>query len=265
MISRVKLDRLGADVHAEPAIGDGRPIDDLRLGPCFGLGGDEMVHRQHEFGAREGQDMPGDVELVGLDLALADLVPLGLQEGVGHRSADQELVDLLEQVLDDQDLVGDLGPAHHGHVRALGLRQQGVENMKLLLDQEPDAPGPRGELFGHGDHRGLVAMAGAEGIVDVSVGQAAISLANADIALLLALVEPDVFEHDDPARCEGLEAAWASGPTVSVSLLDGSADQLFEPGRHLVHPERRVSGRVASRPAQVADQDQASAPLEDVI
>ncbi len=40
------------------------------------------------------EQVPGDVELVGLDPALADRVPLGLQEGVGHRPADQQLVDL---------------------------------------------------------------------------------------------------------------------------------------------------------------------------
>ena len=45
------------------------------------------------------------IELVGLAAALADLVTLGLQEGVGHRAADEQPVDLLQEVLDHEDLV----------------------------------------------------------------------------------------------------------------------------------------------------------------
>ena len=48
---------------------------------------------------------------------------LGLEEGEDHAAADQQLVGLAEQVVDDPELVGDLGAAEHddvGPLRALG-------------------------------------------------------------------------------------------------------------------------------------------------
>ncbi len=85
-----------------------------------------------------------------------------------------------------------------------GESEQRVEDLQLLLDQEPDRPAFGRELLGDGDHRRLVAVAGAEGVVDVAVGQSRQPDGELGIALLLALVEPDVLEHDDPARLEPL-------------------------------------------------------------
>ena len=59
----------------------------------------------------------GEIELVFLDQRFADLVPLRLQEGVRHAAADDERVDLVQQVLDDADLVADLGAAEDGDER----------------------------------------------------------------------------------------------------------------------------------------------------
>ena len=84
------------------------------------------------------QDLAGHVELVGLDLALADRLPLGLHERVGHRPADQQPVDFLDQAFDDADLVGDLGAAHHGDIGVLRIAEQGLEDPQLFFDQEAD-------------------------------------------------------------------------------------------------------------------------------
>ena len=59
------------------------------------------------------------VELVGLEQALADLVPLRLEEREDHAAADQQLVGLGQQVVDDAELVGDLRAAEHDRVRPL--------------------------------------------------------------------------------------------------------------------------------------------------
>src|SRR5439155_768381 len=66
------------------------------------------------------EQAPRQLDLVLFDQALARDQPLGAQEGIGHAAAHEERVDLGQQVLDDLDLVGDLGPAQHGHVGMIG-------------------------------------------------------------------------------------------------------------------------------------------------
>ena len=190
-----------------------------------------MIDRQDELLAGELQDMPGHVELVGLDLALADRVALGLEKRVGHGAADQELVDLLEQALDDQDLVGDLGSAHDGDIGALGVAQERVEDLQFLLDQEADGAAVGGELLGHRHHRRLVAVAGAEGVVDVAVGQGGHLLGEGGIALLFALVEPDVLENHDSAGGKLGAGGLRLRPDGVVGLLDRNGRSTLRVGR----------------------------------
>src|SRR6266581_2737477 len=42
-------------------------------------------------------------------------VPEGDEKGIGHAAADEDGVDAREQMLDEAELVGDLGAAQHGH------------------------------------------------------------------------------------------------------------------------------------------------------
>ena len=154
-----------------------------------------------------------------------------------------------------------LAPPITATIGGFGWPSSVVEDLQLLLDQEADRPALGRELLGDGDHRGLVPMAGAEGVVDVAVGQAGELLGERGVALLLALVEADVLQHDDPARLQGARtSAWASGPTVSSAFLTGRPSSSCEPGGDLVHLEGGVGGGVAGGAAEVADQDQARRP-----
>ena len=64
-------------------------------------------------------------------------VLVDLEEGVGHAAADDHLVHLVDEVLDELDLVGDLGPAEDGEEGVLGRREDLLEVVQLLLHQEP--------------------------------------------------------------------------------------------------------------------------------
>ena len=66
-----------------------------------------------------------------------------------------------------------------------------------------------------------------------------------------------------PPGCKLAQAACASGPTVSLTFMTGRPISSCEPGGHLVQPERRIGDRVAGGAAEVADQDQAAAAVED--
>ena len=75
------------------------------------------------------------VDLVLLEQALADLVALSLEEGEDHAAADEEPVDRVEQVVDDAELVGDLGAAQDDDVRALRVAGELAQDLDLALHQ----------------------------------------------------------------------------------------------------------------------------------
>jgi len=71
-----------------------------------------------------------------LDQRPADRAPLCLEEGIGHAAADDEGVDLVEQVLDHRDLVADLGAAEHGDERVVGIGEGLAKVEQFLLEQQ---------------------------------------------------------------------------------------------------------------------------------
>ena len=95
------------------------------------------------------------------------LAALGLEEGVGHGAADQQLVDALEQVLEHADLVGHLGAADDGDEGALDVAEQLAEELHLALHQQAHAL--VGDELGDAHRRGVGPVRGAERIVDVDV------------------------------------------------------------------------------------------------
>ncbi len=94
----------------------------------------------------------GDVDLVGFDEGLAGVLTLGVEEGVGHAAADEDGVDLVEQVVDDFDLVGDLGAADDGDEGTLGGFESLADVGEFLLHEQAGS-GLRdevGDAFGGG-------------------------------------------------------------------------------------------------------------------
>ena len=137
-----------------------------------------------------------------------------LLEGEGHAAADDDLVGLLEEVVDERDLVGDLGPAQDGEQRPLRALHHRVEGVELRLHQEAS----RLVGKGHPDHRAVGAVRGAEGVVDVDVAEPGQALAERlhrgrigrllgavlELHLRLLLdVEAEVLEQHHLARLQG--------------------------------------------------------------
>ncbi len=108
------------------------------------------------------------VELVLLEEALADLVALRLEEGEHHAAADEQLVGLAEQVVDDAELVGDLGAAEHDGVGPLRVLGEPPQHVDLGGDQA--AHGVRQPLRDV-VHRGLLAVHHPEAVADEGVGE----------------------------------------------------------------------------------------------
>jgi hypothetical protein len=157
-------------------------------------------------------------------------------EGEGHAATDDDLVGLVEQVVDQLDLVGDLGATEDRQQRPLRRFEHGREGRQLLVHQV--AGRALGQL--HAGHRRVVAVGGAKGIVDVDVGEPGqrsaegldifrdgLDLGNRavgalDRALAFFLdMEAQVFEQDDFAGLDLAQAASTSGPTQSARNRTG--------------------------------------------
>ena len=183
--------------------GKGRVSTTLTDRAGLGGGGQDVVLGQVEADrVRPGlvQDDQGDLDLVVLDERLADPQALGLQEGVGHGAADQDVIGFAEEALDDLDLVGDLGPAQDGDV---GLHR-GVDGLLQVVDflLHQVAGGLDRDEIGDADDGGVGPMARTEGVVDEDVDALGQLAGELGVVLLLFLVEPDVLEQERLALAE---------------------------------------------------------------
>ena len=118
---------------------------------------------------------------------------LRLQKGVRHSAADDERIDLAHQVLDDADLVADLGAAKNRDERLLRMRQRLAEILKFLLHQQPGSVllDEMRDAFG----RCVGAMRRSERVVHVVVAKLAQLLGEVRIVGFLFGVEAQVLQQ----------------------------------------------------------------------
>lgn len=162
----VELDGLLGAVKTHPAVGDTLGVNDLSgLSVGSELIGDDEVAGQddldvvglsllHELGDELGA---GLVEDGVADLGAGD----DLLEGEGHAATDDEDVDLVEEVVDELDLVGDLGTTEDGEEGTSGVLKGLAEVLELLLHEE--TRGLLGDL--DTDHGGVSTVGSTEGVV----------------------------------------------------------------------------------------------------
>ncbi len=206
--------------------------NDFRSDVLVGLREDRIhddVGRQHEFDAVLLGAL--DVALDGLDLVLfqqggADFKALGLEEGVHHATADDQTVGLVEQVLDDAELVGDLGTTEHDGQRTLRVHGGAGQGLDFLLDQQA----------GSGRKVGGDVVVGALGAVDdtETVGHEDLAeggdLLGVGCALLRILaglfrVVTDVLQQHDIAIVHRGDLGLSVGAIGVLGQRNGDAEQ----------------------------------------
>ena len=280
----VELDGLGTDIEGHPAfrdvVGDG--LDVRVVGE--GVGG-EVVDGEEEldvelFGL--GDHVAGVLELVVLAEGLADVVALGLQERVGHAAADDERVDLREQVVHDRELVGDLRAAEDGDERTDRVVHGVAEERDFLFHEETGDGGA--DVLGDDGGGGVGAVGGAERVVavDVAVGSELLGedfllflelgLLRLELFVALAfllfelalffLVEAGVLKHHDVAGLHGLHDVVGVGAVGREG--DGLAEHLGEVFGDGLQAEVGLVALFGGT-AEVAHEDQAAALFEDVL
>ena len=121
--------------------------------------------REREAEARALDQVLGHLDAVVLHETLPGFETHRLEEGTGHRTADQDAVHLWQQRLDDVDLAGDLGPAEDRDEGALRLFQRVAEVVELLLHQQARDGGS--QECGNACRAAVRAMRRSERVVDV--------------------------------------------------------------------------------------------------
>ena len=162
----VELDGLLAAVKSLPAVGDTVLVGGVAgVGVLVELVGGDVVDGEDELDAlglgllNEAADGLG-TGLIEEGVSDGDTLE-GLLEGEGHATADDQGVDLVKEVVDELDLVGDLGTTEDGEEGALRLLEGLGEVLELLLDEET------GGLLGEvdTDHGGVSTVSSAESVV----------------------------------------------------------------------------------------------------
>ncbi len=199
------------------------------------------------------------VQLVGLQQRRPHPVPLGRQEGVRHAAADQEPVDLGEQVGDDGELVGDLRPAEHHDVGPAG--SCGEPPQHVDLGQHQTAGGVR-QAHRHVVDAGVLAVHRAEPVPDVQLGQASEGVGEgATFGVVLAglpRLEAEVLQQRDLPVRESAHHRCADVADHVGGERHRRAEQLAQPVGD--RPQRQLRPHLALRPAEVRAHDDPRAP-----
>jgi hypothetical protein len=237
-------DGFGADVEGHEVCREGTVAgEDLGFGVGGELVGEDVVDGEEEantFGLCLGEGGFGDVEFVGFDEGFAGGLALRVEEGVGHAAADDDGVGfgwaIVEEVVDDADLVGDLGAADDGDEGLVGFGEGLAHVGELFLHEE--AGGGFLDEVGDAFGGGVGAVCAAEGVVDVDVAEGGELFAEGGVVGLFFGVEAEVFEQE-----------WLAGFEVGGHLAGDLADAVRGEGYVFV-----VAEDVVEEGAEVVDE-----------
>ncbi len=261
---------LGTDVEAHLVGGDGVRGDGGGVGRGLRLqvgerGRGHDVDRDDQLDAvlLGALDVLGDGgQLVVLDQGGADLVALGLEEGEGHAAADEDAVGLAEQLVDDGELVGDLGAAERHHVGPLDVLGELLQDADLGGDEVAGVVRQPGREVVHG---GVLAVHGTETVAYVDVRQGGELVG--ELAALgvvpggLARVEAQVLDDRDLAGFEAADRVVGGGADGVLGERDRRAEEFGEALGRLEEGEGRVRGALGA--AQVRGHDHLGARLDE--
>ncbi len=193
------LDRARADVEDHVVGFDRIDRHGARRRPGLERLGDDGIDRQHHLAVlrlRDAENAPGRLGEIVLAQRFSDRDALRGQKRIRHGAADDENVDLGDQVPEQVELGRDLGAADHRGHRPLRRFQRLGERDELRLH---GAAGIGGQHVAEPFGRGMGAMGDREGVVDPDVAERGERRDIGRIVLLLADVEARVLEAEDVA------------------------------------------------------------------
>ncbi len=109
------------------------------------------------------------VKLIHLNDRTADLTTVSLSESIGHTTAEDELVNLAEEVLNDTDLRRYLRTTHDSDEWTLDVVEDVVNSSNLLLHKETEHLVVSSEVVSNNSSRSMLAVSSTECIHYVAV------------------------------------------------------------------------------------------------
>ena len=145
-------------------------------GPNARRVGRELLRHHHVVGQmdraagllRALEDALGFAGQLMLAQRLADIDPARRKEGVGHAAADDQMIDLADEMAEHRELGRDLGAADDRRHRALRIAKRALQRLELGLHRPP---GEARQVMRDALGRRMGAVRGGEGVVDIIVAE----------------------------------------------------------------------------------------------
>ena len=188
---------------------------------------------------------------------LPTLDALREQEGVGHGAADHQRLDLADEVSSRSSLVETLAPPTMAITGRCGCPAPSPAPRVRPAWRGRHRPAAVGEPFG----RGVRAVGGGEGVVDVDVAELGQRGDERGIVLLLARVEAGVFEQQDVAGLHRGDRGFGRGADAVLGEGDRPARRCARRGGDRLQRLLRVA---ALGPAEMREQDHLAALVGDL-
>ena len=126
----------------------------------------------------------------------ADFTGLRFQESGRHAAADEQAVHFFHDIFQHGHLIADLGAAEKRGKGVGGVFQKAAQGIDFLFQQKS---GDRRQVFGDAGNRGMGAVGGAEGIIDINIAQAGQRFGEVGVAGFFFGMEPEIFQQQDIA------------------------------------------------------------------
>ena len=257
-------DGVRSDVQTHPAIRDRVDGDNLRVGIRGELVRDDDVSRQEQLDAllfRFRHQSLGEFNLVVFNQRGTDGFAQRLVEGEDHTTAQDDLVRLGQEGLDDANLGGDLGAADDGAKRSLRVLDGAVEVVQLLLEQETGNV----RLAGASDTSGggMRSVRSTESIVDEDFGGASQLLGEPGVVGFFFLVESSVFQQAHGAVGHAGDSLLNFRADAVVDLGDQAGEQFGQSRANRGQAELVFRARLRS--AKVRARQHLGAVLDQVF
>ena len=175
-----------------------------------------------------------EIQPVSLHRRGAGIGPKGLQEGYAHSAADEDVIQLVQQVFQYQDLVADLGPAQQRCQWTLRRLQGPAHGFYFSLHQQSHG---RWKQFRQTHGRGMSAVSNGECVHDEAIGERGQVPAELRVVFLFAGVEAEVFQQNDVARSHVRDGGGHSRAGAIVKALNRPVQQKAQPVSHGGQPQ----------------------------
>ena len=153
------------------------------------------------------------------------MVALGDKESISHAAADDKGIDLIEEVVDDANLVGDLCAAEDSDEGSLRILKSAAHELDLLLDEE--AADCR-QIVGNAGRGGVSSVSRTESVVYIDIRKGGESLRECGIVLCLFCVKTHVLKEHDFAVLEISGKLFCAVADNVLSHLDILTEKLGE-------------------------------------